>query len=546
MRPHVRCRAAQVGIVLFALLAAIAVLTSVLLASALGASGFRATQRMRNAAVLSRAKQALIGYVAERAAQAAENNPGRLPCPEAAGYVGTAREGIAAGSCSLPAVGRLPWRTLGLDKLTDAAGEPLWYVVSPGWALPTTHSMLTINSDSTGRLVLADRARAAVALIIAPGPPLKVSESAQCRARLQSRGAAALNYRDYLECENASSPVDETFASTGPGESFNDQLLPVTAEELLPLLEAAIKVRVERDIAPVLRATYAGPEWGRAADNALYPYATPFGDPGSSSYQGAAGVYQGLLPFSHSRACDPKQDARCAPAFVDWDAASAPHVTKIGGAGSIGSANCGYSAASVAYCWGEYHGGPLQLRMTAPMRHVAMALRRIDPERAHVYSFGSGAASGGDALTARVSGAFEADGSAVMGASAALPEAPQRWYYVTMEKSVLADYSLLDSEDPVTGWFVRNQWYRVVYYAAVPSCASMPSSCLSVAAGTGTRPARAIMVLAGRSLGGAARPNGKLEDYLDSLENRDNDRSFEQLPVGARHNDRIVVVEAGP
>ena len=115
-----------------------------------------------------------------------------------------------------------------------------------------------------------------------------------------------------------------------------------------------------------------------------------------------------------------------------------------------------------------------------------------------------------------------------------------------MEKSVLADYSLLDSEDPVTGWFVRNQWYRVVYYAAVPSCASMPSSCLSVAAGTGTRPARAIMVLAGRSLGGAARPNGKLEDYLDSLENRDNDRSFEQLPVGARHNDRIVVVEAGP
>jgi len=530
--------------VLLALLAAIAVLASFLLASALGASGSRAAQRMRNAVVLNRAKQALIGYVAERAVQASENNPGRLPCPEAAGYVGTPREGIAAGSCALPAVGRLPWRTLGLDKLTDVAGEPLWYVVSPGWALPSTHSRLTLNSDSAGRLVLADRARPAVALIIAPGPPLKVAENARCRARLQSRGAATLNYRDYLECENASSPIDETFASAGPSESFNDQLLPVTADDLLPLLEAAIKVRLERDIAPVLRRAYAGPEWGLSADNPRYPYAAPFGDPGSSSYRGAAGVYQGLLPFSYSRACDPKQDARCAPAFVDWDTASAPHVTKIGGAGSIDSANCGYSAASVAYCWGEYHGGPLQLRMTAPMRGVAMALRRIDPEHVHVYSYGSGAASGSDPVPAQVSGAIAGDGSAAMAVSAVLPDAPQRWYYVTMERSVLADHPLLDAEDPATGWFVRNQWYRLVYYAAVPTCAGMPSTCLSVAAGTGTRRARAILVLAGRSLSGAARPNGALEDYLDSAENRDNDRSFEQLPVGARHNDRIVVVDA--
>jgi hypothetical protein len=539
-----RCRAPQNGVVLLALLAAVAVLASFLLASALGASGSRAAQRMRNAAVLNRAKQALIGYVAERAVQASENNPGRLPCPEAAGYVGTPREGIAAGSCSLPAIGRLPWRTLGLDKLTDAAGEPLWYAVSPGWALPTTHSRLTINSDSTGRLVLADRARPAVALIIAAGPPLTVAESASCRARLQSRGAAALNYRDYLECENASSPVDQTFASAGPNESFNDQLLPVTADDLLPLLEAAIKVRLERDIAPVLRTVYAGPQWGLSAHKPFYPYAAPFGDPGSSSYQGAAGVYQGLLPFSYSRACDPKQDARCAPTFVDWNTASGPRVVKIGGPGSIGSAHCGYSAASVAYCWGEYHGGALKLKMTAPMRAVAMALRRIDPEQAHVYSFGSSADPGSVVVPAQVSGSITGDGSAVMNVSAALPDAPQRWYYVTMEKSVLADHPLLDAEDPATGWFVRNQWYRVVYYAAVPTCASMPSTCLSVAAGTGTRPARAILVLAGRSLSRTARPNGALEDYLDSAENRDNDRSFEQLPVGARHNDRIVVVDA--
>ncbi len=543
MRTRVRCRAAQRGVILFALLGALAVVATALLAAALGASGSRAAERMRNAAVLGHAKRALIGYVAERAVQPGENNPGRLPCPEAAGYVGTAREGIAAGSCALPALGRLPWRTLGLDRLTDAAGEPLWYAVSPGWALPTTRSMLSINSDTRGRLVVAGRAQGAVALIIAPGAPLDVRAAAHCVARLQSRGAATHNYRDYLECQNASSPLDETFADTGPGESFNDQLVPVTAAELMPLLEAAIKVRIEREIAPLLRGAYAGPEWGSGTPQV--PFAAPFANPGTSSYQGAAGVHQGLLPFSRSHDCDPAQDPRCAPAFVDWVTASVPRVTGAGGAGRIRSANCGYTAESVAYCWGEYRGGPLELSMTAPMRHVAMALRRIDPSHAHAYTFDPGGASGTELSPASVGGAFAADGSAVIRATAALPAAPRRWYYLTMDKSVLADHALLGPDDPVTGWFVRNQWFRLVYYAAAPACAGATAACLSIRTGPATDTARAIMVLAGRSLGGLERPNGKLEDYLDSTENRDNDRSFEQLPVGARHNDRIIVVETG-
>lgn len=543
MQTPVRCRAAQRGVILFALLAALAVMASVLLVAALGASGSRAAQRMQNAAILSHAKQALVGYAAERAVQPGENNPGRLPCPEAAGYVGTAREGIAAGSCALPAIGRLPWRTLGLDRHTDAAGEPLWYAVSPGWALPTSRSMLSINSDTRGRLLVAGRAQTAVALIIAPGAPLDVRATAHCRARVQSRGAAAHNYRDYLECQNASSPVNETFVDTGPGESFNDQLLPVTAADLLPLLEAAIKVRIAREIAPLLRSAYAGPEWGPGTPR--LPFAAPFADPGSSSYQGAAGVHQGLLPFSRSHGCDPARDPRCAPAFVDWNTTLAPRVAKTGGAGRIRSANCGYTAESVAYCWGEYRGGPLQMSITAPMRNAAMALRRIDPARVHAYSFDPGAASGADLSPASVSGAFAADGSAMIRATAALPGAPQRWYYVTMDKSVLADHALLEPDDPVTGWFVRNQWYRLVYYAGAPACAAGSAACLSIRTGRVTDTARAILVLAGRSLDGLERPNGKLEDYLDSAENRDNDRSFEQLPVGARHNDRVIVVDAG-
>src|SRR3970282_502627 len=96
-----------------------------------------APDRDHNARVLQQAKTALIGHVGLRAGDATtpEDNPGRLPCPEAPGSAHNFGGGVytesddggAAGNCTLPAVGRLPWRTLGLDKLTDSAGEPLWY-----------------------------------------------------------------------------------------------------------------------------------------------------------------------------------------------------------------------------------------------------------------------------------------------------------------------------------------------------------------------------------------------------------------------------------
>lgn len=74
-------------------------------------------------------------------------------------------EGVAAASCSLPAVGRLPWRTLSLDKLTDAAGEPLWYVVSPGWAKPNNTAHTVINSNTPRQLTVDGVASDSVALI---------------------------------------------------------------------------------------------------------------------------------------------------------------------------------------------------------------------------------------------------------------------------------------------------------------------------------------------------------------------------------------------
>jgi hypothetical protein len=211
------------------LLAVVVMAFAYVVTSRLNAANQRtALDRGHNAKVLNQAKQALIGWVAMNAA-GTDQNPGRLPCPEAPGSFGNpSLEGTAAGNCTLPAVGRLPWRTLGLDKLVDAAGEPLWYAVSPGWALPNSTATLTINSDSSGQLSLDGGE--AVALVIAPGPALVAQAGTGCAAWTQSRPAAGPpDLRNYLECENATLPADASFVASRPGQTFNDQVLRISS-----------------------------------------------------------------------------------------------------------------------------------------------------------------------------------------------------------------------------------------------------------------------------------------------------------------------------
>ncbi|HEU0306125.1 MAG TPA: hypothetical protein VFR30_04060, partial [Lysobacter sp.] len=180
--------------------------TAWMLVSAFSLSSRAAAQTAHNARILAEAKAALIAWVAANALEPGEANPGRLPCPQAWGDVGSANEGRAAPSCANP-TGWLPWRTLGLPETLDASGRPLWYVVSPGWHLPKGGATLTINSDTPGRLTLDGRP--AIALHIAPGGPLNSAPTASqlaagCLARAQAASRAVPpNPRDYLECHGA-------------------------------------------------------------------------------------------------------------------------------------------------------------------------------------------------------------------------------------------------------------------------------------------------------------------------------------------------------
>ena len=556
--------------------------------SALSAGIFTASNRNHNALVLSRAKQALIGYVAMTAAQSGENNPGRFPCPEGAALVGTGAEGISApyvgppGAPSCASVGRLPWRTLGLDKLVDSSAEPLWYVVSPGWRLATSASTLSINSNSIGQLTVDGQANAAVALIIAPGAAMNELASAGCTARNQARSAPspAMDARDYLECFDTGT---STFTTTGPTTSFNDQVVRITVADVMPGIEAAIASRAEREIVPLLRGVYATNSWGAnvSAANPVYPFAAPFADPSlTASYQGASascagGVCKGLLPVIFSNApgastpCAPSAGSPCDPGFVQWVSPPAPVFTRTGGA-TLVLAPCSASAASVDCTITAdvpLLGGGTSMNFTlaATVNNVGMAMRRFDT---------TVPMTGIDPAGRGVSALMASDGSARVTLSGSIPIGGGNFITnllctilgatcyqmnISMPIALLADHPVLNSADPVTGWFMRNEWYRVLYYAAAQATtpAALPTApactpgtnCLTVSNMTPANNKRAILILTGRSINGTARPSATLADYLEFGNAAG---SFERQPVSTAvdatvkkpFNDRIVVVDS--
>jgi hypothetical protein len=531
----------QRGAALIALLAVILLAASWLLVSRLYATGsdIAAARRARNAVVLNQAKQALIGYVVAQAAKAFEPRPGALPCPEAPGFFDSpTQDGQTASSCSLPKVGRFPWRTIGTDKLVDASGEPLWYVVSPGWAY-TSGPGPVINSDTPGQLTVDGVPNSAVALIIAPGPAFGVAAAPGCAAWSQVRPTAGNpDWRNYLECENATSPADAVFVTSGPSASFNDQVLRVTAADLLPGIEAAIANRIEREIVPALKSVYAPPNWGLTGDP-VYPFAAPFGNPGpgagTSSFQGAAGTYQGLLPVNYTNGCDPAAEPRCNTSFVAWD--QTPTLQQTGGSADLGNQACTSitTAVATAQCTGQYNNsGTLQVRMTTHARNVAMALRQFDPTQAIAECRLSSSDPWGSCgtTTASATATLDNSGAAAIRVDFMLPSrTDQPFLRITMNIGVLADHALLNPSDSTTGWFVRNEWYRLAYYAVAPghtanvlpaarSCTT-GGTCLSVVNGDPARPItpvggqRALLILAGRSINGSARPSATLSDYLE-------------------------------
>jgi type II secretory pathway pseudopilin PulG len=221
--------------------------TTIALSSLNSAQG-RLERERKTQIVLAQARDALIAFAATY-----KTLPGRLPCPEDATLIGSPNEGNAQSSClnSSTVIGRLPWRTLGIERLLDGDGEPLWYVRSQGFNLSP------INSDTVGQIQLDGVSNSAVALIISSGSPLAG------QSRPLPTAASPPVPAQYLDLGNVSGPA---YVSIGTPNSFNDKVLPLTREQLF----RAVETRVIGEVKAALEEYYS--------TNGYYPKPALFTD----------------------------------------------------------------------------------------------------------------------------------------------------------------------------------------------------------------------------------------------------------------------------
>jgi hypothetical protein len=560
------------------------------------------TIRTRNARALQEAKSALIGYVAKEVLDLTNDIPGRLPCPESPGDAGTTNEGRAGSTCdpTFPVnknIGRLPWRTLGLDKLVDASNEPLWYVASPGWVLGAATPV--INSGTAGQLNV-DGSGDVVAIIIAPGRPLNVNPNANqlaagCQARNQSRNdrghdpASANNpdYRDYLECQNGSDPIDASFGSAvvenATNPVLNDQVVYITANDLLNAIQGPVAERMQRTVAPLL--SEFSDLW---PSGNFMPYAAAFAAPESNppvaQLCGPSAPTpqqtEGLLPLAPTTGI-------CHSTWGNFSISGA-------GPGSVTYVGCTTLITTNVRCTFRYYrltalglaihaltGGATSIdatvQATAP-RAAASFRQPLRPSDVIVSSpdLTPQAATftpqtDGDArlsLQVRVTGTDLCDFIVLGLVCHLLPgllatgtdvwvEFPQLASPILqgtkLSAAVLAaggpPYNFLN---PAAGephyWFMQNQWYRYTYYAVSPNAsAAAAGGDITVngfpAANGGSIDKRFVLAVMGPAVVGQVRgPAALMNQYLEG-QNADTltlPRTFAYQVYAAAGNDRIA------
>jgi len=249
------------GAALIALLALIGLVAVALVLGVAKAAADRSARDRLTAAALGKAVEALVARAANDA-----NRPGSLPCPD------TDNNGSAelfAGANCPSYIGRLPWKTLDLPDLRDGDGERLWYALSPVFRdYPPG-----VNSDTAGQLQVTGMMPATNVIAIVFSPGASVGS--------QNRDSAGENVvSNYLEGENANG--DSTYSNAPRTDTFNDQLLIVTSDDLMP----AVERRVAREAKTCL-SNFAARNLGR------FPWAAPLS---SVTYDDSNGTLAGRIP----------------------------------------------------------------------------------------------------------------------------------------------------------------------------------------------------------------------------------------------------------
>jgi hypothetical protein len=470
-----------------------------------------------------------------------EASPGRLPCPERLDQPGSSSEGIAPpfpGFTPCNLVGRLPWRTLGIEQIRDGYGEPLWYAVAAGtWALIHPTTSLTINPGTANSLPYDGAASAVVAVIIAPGPALNTlsepgTPPSPCAKANQQTDRYAVPYvvSKFLECGNADGS-NYTTAGTAPWS--NDRTLSITAAEVIAAVAGAVADRLQRQVAPALD------EWRSAGSvenwaTSFLPYASAFSDPEINDLCGNFDVREGQPPVASSPACDTR-----------WTNGT---VTQL--AGSLGSPSCGQITGNNFRCTFINLSSILLLkvRITADAPRIASSFRdAIDAGNVAIVRADTNAPVG--SITAFSTSLSGSTGTGTLFMEIEFPLlAFGTQFSVTFPN--VPNAAILS--DPRMVWFVRNKWAAHTYYAIAPGarlgappprCASPgDADCLTLnglpASNGNTNDKRLMLVLMGPPVGSQSRPSDSPADYLES--HAAGSPLFNAQTVTSTFNDRLV------
>ena len=217
--------------------------------NAINLSNFKEARISKTGKALVQAKEALIGF-----SVGSDDMPGALPCPD------TNNDGVTSSSCSASSsIGRLPWKTLGLDDLRDGDGECLWYAISPVFRKSITTAQRgtsvnfpSLNSTTTGSITaFNDQAvalpapiNAVIAVIIAPGAPLNGQSRLDLGSTTCGGNVIASNYLDsLLGINNATgnrAGNNLQFIMGKVSSTFNDKVIYITQEDLYNSLRKRI------------------------------------------------------------------------------------------------------------------------------------------------------------------------------------------------------------------------------------------------------------------------------------------------------------------
>lgn len=244
---------AAIALLLLGAMAAVALL----LAHQNLAAVARGHAQAHSIAALAEARAALAGYALGYPERHPGQGYGYLPCPDGQ------NDGSPAGACGvrgLGAIGRLPYRTLGLADLRDGWGECLWYAVAA--SVKNNPKPLVLNWDSPGQfdivaangvpLTLDDAPPArAVGVVLAPGGALPAQQRPSLPGgRCSGSTSAETDLPAYLDAAYPSKPSGIHSLQQGTTDSVanNDLLAWLTVDDVFDAL------RRRSDFAPYIDA----------------------------------------------------------------------------------------------------------------------------------------------------------------------------------------------------------------------------------------------------------------------------------------------------